>query len=314
MELVKMVTESKTDKDQKIIGIQSGKGGVGKTFIATSLGLTLSKLHSSVLIVDLDFGGANVHTALGVQPQIKNIRDYLENNVPLADLIMGTNFPKLSYIQGVWDSWSPINLNLFDEYKLISDLKQLQYDYIIIDFGAGSFDKLFNLYLECDERILISSPEPTCIEKNYRFIESYICQNLKTKSSPEAFSKMIQTLREFRHRTLDKPFSFKNYLKENEGLTLEPFNKLNREPIKLVMNGIRSQTISDLGYSIKSVCYKYYGLNINYVGYLEFDNSVWQSIKNREPVLVAQPFTPLAGQFLNIAKNLTESENLRAVV
>ncbi len=313
MELVNKIASPQTNK-KNIWAVQSGKGGVGKTFVTSSLALTLSKLQYNVLVIDLDLSGANIHTALGLNPSYLNLRHYLEGNKEISELVIPTPFPKLSYIQGIWDSWLPFNLGEFDEHKFIADLHKLNFDYILIDFGVGPFEKYYNLYLECDEKILVSSPEPTSIEKNYRFIESYICQNLKSKSTPEAFGKLISTLREFRHKTLDKPFSFKTYLKENEGLTLEPFNKLNREPIKLILNGIRSLSVADLGYSIKSVCNKYYGLNVEYIGFLEFDNSVWQSVKNREPVLISQPFTPVAGQFLNICKNLTEPENLRAVV
>ena len=312
MELVNKISSSETS-NKKIWAIQSGKGGVGKTFVSSSLALTLSKLQYNVLVIDLDLSGANIHTALGLNPSYLNLRHYLDGQKQLSELILPTTYPKLSYVQGIWDSWLPFDFESFDDQRFIQDLRGLNFDYILIDFGVGTFEKYFNLFRECDEKILVSSPEPTSIEKNYRFIESYICQNLKTKSTPEAFSKLISTLRDFRHKSLDKPFSFKTYLKENEGMTLEPFNKLNREPIKLIVNGIRSHSVSDLGYSIKSVCNKYYGLQIEYVGFLEFDNSVLQSIKNREPVLISQPFTPVAGQFLNICKNLTEPENLRAV-
>lgn len=312
MELVnKAATHSHQGKAPEIWAINSGKGGVGKTFITSSLGLTLSKLNYNVLIVDLDLSGANMHTALGLKPSHLNMRHFLDEQKSLSEIVIPTPFPKLSYIQGVWDLWVPFDLSKFDEFKMSAELKKLKYDYILVDFGVGPFEKFFNMFLECDQRIVVSSPEPTSIEKTYRFIESYICQNLKSKATPEAYHKLINTLRDFRHNVLDNPFSFKSYLKENDGLTLEPFNKLNREPLKLLINGIRSQSLMDLGYSMKSVCNKYYGLNVDYIGHIEFDNSVWQSVKNMEPVLIAQPFTPVAGQFLSICKYLADSKEIQ---
>ncbi|MCX7978519.1 MAG: ATP-binding protein, partial [Bdellovibrionaceae bacterium] len=62
------------------------------------------------------------------------------------------------------------------------------------------------------------------------------------------------------------------------------------------------------------VCDKYYDLKIDYAGSIDFDNAVWQSVRSREPVLLAQPFTPLAGQFLGICKHIVDQEELRAVV
>ncbi len=311
MELVNKISNSTNNDSPNIWAINSGKGGVGKTFITSSLALTLSKLNHTVLVVDLDLSGANIHTALGMKPSHMNLRHFLDGQKKLSEIIIPTPYPKLSYIQGVWDSWIPFDLSQLDEYRMTVELKKLKYDYILLDFGVGSFEKFFNIYLECDQRLLISTPEPTSIEKNYRFIESYICQNLKTKSTPEAYQKLIATLRDFRHNVLAQPFSFKSYLKENDGLTLEPFNKLNKEPIKLIINGIRSPALCDLGYSIKSVCKKYYDLNVDYIGHIDFDNSVWQSVSNMKPVLIAQPFTPVAGQFLTLCKYLTETRNLQ---
>ncbi len=65
---------------------------------------------------------------------------------------------------------------------------------------------------------------------------------------------------------------------------------------------------------MKSVCNKYYDLGIDYVGAIDYDNAVWQSIRSCEHVLVAQPFTVLAGQFLATCKQLIDPEDLRAVV
>ena len=77
------------------------------------------------------------------------------------------------------------------------------------------------------------------------------------------------------------------------------------------MNQTRSQLDEDLGYSIKSVCNKFYDLSVDFAGYVEYDNSVWQSVKNKESVLVEKPFTPIAGQVLSICKQIS-STNLHA--
>ncbi|HPE35715.1 MAG TPA: P-loop NTPase, partial [Spirochaetales bacterium] len=50
-----------------VIPVASGKGGVGKTVVAANLGLALSALGKTVVLVDLDLGGANLHTVLGVR-------------------------------------------------------------------------------------------------------------------------------------------------------------------------------------------------------------------------------------------------------
>lgn len=313
MELIQKIGAN-DDSGPKIWTVSSGKGGVGKTFVSTSLAFTLSKLGHSVVIADLDFSGANVHTALGLKPSHLNIRHYIEGVKSLSELVIPTPFPHLSYIQGYWDTWSPADTTNLNTANLVQDLKKLKADYIIIDTGSGAVEKYLELFKLADEKVLITSTEPTSVEKTYRYIENFICYSLKDKSTPEAFGSLIRTLRDYRQKILNKPFSFRSYLKESEGFTLEPFLALSRQPIRLVLNSVRSQSLVELGYSMKSVCYKYYDLNIDYTGGLEYDNAVWQSIKNREPVLIAQPFTPLAGQFLSMCKHLIDPDELRAVV
>lgn len=307
---------SNTDKgtDAKLWVVASGKGGVGKTFVSSSLGITLSKLGHSVVIVDLDLSGANIHTSLGIAPSHLNVRHFFEGVKTLQELVIPTPFPHLSYVQGFWDSWTPTDFSYAQIHNLIPELKKLRADYVIVDLGAGALEAHLQLFKAADEKFLITSPEPTSIEKTYRFIEAYMCHSLKENATPDAFGNMISTLRNHRQRTLEKPFSFRSYLKEQTGINYDFFEALSSTPVRLVMNSARSQSNTDLGHSIKSVCNKYYDLGIDYVGAIDYDNAVWQSIRAREHVLEAQPFTSLAGQFLGTCKQLIDPEELRAVV
>ncbi|QDK39465.1 P-loop NTPase [Bdellovibrio sp. NC01] len=298
----------------KVWVVASGKGGVGKTFVSSSLGITLSKLGHSVVVVDLDLSGANIHTTLGVNPSHMNIRHFFEGVKTLQEIVIPTQFANLSYVQGFWDSWTPIDFNSVQIANLIPEMKSLRADYVIVDLGAGALEPHLDLFKSADEKFLVTSPEPTSIEKTYRFIEAYVCHSLKQNATPDAYGQMISTLRSHRQRTLAKPFSFRSYLKEQEGFQYDFFETMSSNPVRLIVNSARSQTNMDLGHSIKSVCNKYYDLGLDYVAGIEFDNAVWQSVKGREHVLVAQPFTALAGQFLATCKQLIDPEELRAVV
>lgn len=302
------------NKDTKLWVVASGKGGVGKTFVSSSLGITLSKLGHSVVIVDLDLGGANIHTSLGLPPSNLNIRHFLEGDKGLQELVTATSFPKLSFIQGFWDSWTPTYFSHSQIERLLPQLRKINAEYVIVDIGAGAAESHLELFKAADEKFLITTPEPTSIEKNYRFIESFVCHSLKSNSTPDAYNSLISTLRDHRQGNLGKPFSFRSYLKNASNLNFDFFEGISSNPIRLIVNSARSQSNCDLGYSIKSVCNKYFDLNIDYTGSIDFDNAVWQSIQCRQHVFEAQPFTPLAGQFLSLCKTLIDPEELRAVV
>ena len=313
MRLHEMTVQKEKSKAQ-LWAVASGKGGVGKTFISASLGLTLSKLGHSVVIIDLDLTGANLHTALGVEPSHTSLRHYLEGSKTLSEALIPSPYPHLSYVQGFWDAWSPTEFSSGQVQKLISDIKDLSADFVLVDLGPGSTESHLQIFKAAQEKILITTPEPTSIEKTYRFIESFICHSIQDGSQPQAFAKMIKILRDHRQKVLGSHFSFRGYLKENPGFESNFFDSMTTSPVRLMINSSRSQSNIDLGYCMKSVCNKYYDLGIDYMGAVDYDNAVWQSVRNREPVLVAQPFTPLAGQFLTICKHLIDPSELRAVI
>ena len=289
----------------KLWAVGAGKGGVGKTFVASSLGITLSKLNHKVLLVDFDLTGANLHTTFGLSPSKNNLFSYFSGESKLEDLVQQTNIPKVFLLQGFWDSWSPADISLDQTKKIILDCQALPYDYVIFDLGAGAAHSHLEVFHQADERILISNSEPTCVEKNYRFIEAFICHSLKADATPEVIAKLQNSLRDYRATDKHGYFSFRKYLEASIGLQSEFFERIQRKPLRLIINESRSRLDQDLGYSVKSVCHKYFDFSIDYVGCIDFDNAVWQSVKGHEPVLIEKPFTPLAAQFLSVCKQLT---------
>jgi flagellar biosynthesis protein FlhG len=285
--------------------VSAGKGGVGKTFVTSSLGITLSKLNQKVCVVDLDSSGGNLHSVFGLPLSEKNLRQYFFENKKLTDLAVPTKIPHLSCIQGFWDTWSQTDLNQSQIKTFIKDIKESgKYDFVIVDTTAGAWLPQLELFNDADERFLVTNTEPTAVEKNYRFIESYLCFLLQKSFFKSDLSAAQKFLREFRSAAKKDFRTFRSVIEAQFGKPESIFAKFDENPIHLIVNATRSNLDEDLGHSIKSVVYKYFGLTMDYKGHIEYDNAVWQSVKNREPVLIEKPFTPLAGQFLTICKSL----------
>ncbi|GIL17278.1 MAG: hypothetical protein BroJett040_10290 [Oligoflexia bacterium] len=289
----------------KVWVVGAGKGGVGKTFFTSSLGITLSKLGFRVLLIDFDLAGANIHTSLGMPLNENNLSLYLEGKTNLNKLAQGTKIPRLSYIQGVWNEWMAHDLLKKDCKQLIEDARRLNYDFVLIDLGPGASSCHIDMFRNADEKILVTTPEPTSIEKTYRFIEALMCHELRESSTKEAYDFLLKNMKRYRSAEKTEHFSFRKYLSSHPGFSFDYFESFKQTPVRLAINCSRSRQDQDLGFSIKSVCTKYYDFPVDFIGSIDFDNAVWQSIRNREPVLIEKPFTPLAGQYLTIAKMLS---------
>ena len=69
---------------------------------------------------------------------------------------------------------------------------------------------------------------------------------------------------------------------------------------KLIINQARTQADIDIGFSMKIISKKYFGINLDYVGYLEYDATVWQSVKRKKPLILEFPSSALVKNFENI--------------
>ncbi|MDD6072066.1 MAG: MinD/ParA family protein [Clostridiales bacterium] len=156
----------------RVIAVTSGKGGVGKTSISVNLALQFQKQGKRVVILDADFGLANVEVMLGIRPQ-NNLADVVFNNCSIEDVItkgpMGIGF--ISGGSGVQDL---VSLDKTRLQKLIAQLVKLDslYDVVIIDTGAGISDSVIEFVLSSPEVLLVITPEPTSITDAYSLLKA----------------------------------------------------------------------------------------------------------------------------------------------
>lgn len=290
-----------------ICSIVSGKGGVGRSFITSSLGITFAKMGLNVVLLDFDFNGANLHSWLGQNPTVPTLGDYFKNeNLTLKDLLKPTVLDKLKIIHGFWPTWGFFNLNPELIAKCLSELKNLSADIVLIDLGAGLSPFQWELLKASDQKILITTPEPISIERTYRWVEKFVVQFLKERNK-ESFSEdgLFEHWKD-RIEKKHKLFQMREYIetefnKKKDPILKEGINSL-IGPLHMILNQSRSFEDEQLGTSIKSVFNKYYFTQLNCMGHIQYDNSVWQCARQKDPVLITQPYSPQVGQFMAIAK------------
>ena len=75
---------------------------------------------------------------------------------------------------------------------------------------------------------------------------------------------------------------------------------------KLIINQVRTQADIDIGFSMKSICKRYFSIDLDYIGYLDYDATVWQSVKKRRPLLMEFPNSRLVSNFDKIVHRLLD--------
>ena len=131
-------------KRKCIIPIASGKGGVGKTLVAVNLGIQMASKGKNTVIVDLDIGGSNLHTFMGMKSTRHGVGDFLVSHRRKAhtetfnDYRVQTRYENLQIVQG--DQMIPdvANISPSQKKRLLEQIRTLDNEVIILDLGAGS--------------------------------------------------------------------------------------------------------------------------------------------------------------------------------
>jgi flagellar biosynthesis protein FlhG len=163
--------EPKVQRPVRVIAITSGKGGVGKTNIATNLAYHLSQMNRKTLVLDADMGLANIDVVLGIAPKY-NLYHVLRGEKALCDVIVDGPggmkiLPATSGIQEMADLSRGEKLALLDELDGLGT----ELDFMLIDTAAGIAGNVIYFNVAAREIIVVVSPEPTSITDAYALIK-----------------------------------------------------------------------------------------------------------------------------------------------
>ena len=283
----------------KVWAIGGGKGGVGKSLMTANLSICLALMGYRVVAVDLDLGGANLHTCLGIPIPDKTLSDYFSKKVgALAELQTSTPIENLSIISGARDDVSIANIKQVQKTKILSTLGKLDADFVLLDLGAGTTQNTLDFFIAANQGILTALPEPTSIENTYRFIKSVYHRKIKMiKSLLEIGPLVDRAINANDQEEVGMADLVSNVSKINPGVGQKLKREIDCFRPKLIINQTRTQSDIDIGFSMSIICRRYFGIELNYVGNVEYDATVWQSVKKRRPLLMEFPNSELVNNF-----------------
>jgi len=288
-----LIAEKSDTPKCEIWAIGGGKGGTGKSFLTSNMGTYLSSIGKKVVLIDADLGGANLHSFLGVSKPQNSLSDFFERGFSLEDIIgyYGNGKGEFGLVTGDINSLDSDKIKYTQKLKLFRHIKQIPSDLVLIDLGAGSHYTAIDTFLLADKMIVVIVPEITSIENMYQFVKSVFFRKLKLSFAQRglrhAFLNMWKERSTYNIRNLGQFIDYLGKISHQYRSIIE--RTLNEFTINIVVNQARCDEDLLIGNSIKSVLLKYLGINSNYLGYIEYDDIVWNCIRKRQLLLQTHP-------------------------
>jgi flagellar biosynthesis protein FlhG len=155
----------------RILAITSGKGGVGKTFVAANLAAALVRQGERVLVLDADLGLANLDVVLNLVPKV-TLHDVFTGKTALDDAILPApgGFSVLLAGSGLVE-YSRLTGEVREQLLKIVEALTPRFDRILLDTGAGISDVVLFAVSLAHEVLVVATPEPTSMTDAYATIK-----------------------------------------------------------------------------------------------------------------------------------------------
>lgn len=166
---------------RKIV-VTSGKGGVGKTTVASSLAVALAKKGERVVLCDADLGLNNVDVVTGVENLVTyDLVDVIEGRCRAKQaLVLHPDIPNLHILTSSHSM--PERYVSPQPFKLVLDALSPQFDYILIDCPAGIDEGFHRAVAAANEAIVVTTPHISALrdaDKVITLLKSYALNGIR---------------------------------------------------------------------------------------------------------------------------------------
>jgi len=156
----------------RTLSITSGKGGVGKTTIATNMALHLAQKGKKVLILDGDLGMGNADIMFGIRTT-RTIHDVLTGDLPLSS-VLAEVAPGNWLIPGGSGILELQSLSDYQKRVLLDQVATLpqNFDFMIVDTAPGIDDNVLYLNAAVHQIAVVLTPDPASMADSYALSKS----------------------------------------------------------------------------------------------------------------------------------------------
>ncbi len=291
-----------------IIPVAGGKGGVGKSLFTANLAIALARLGEPTVAVDLDLGGSNLHTFLGLSNDHPGIGDFLvAREGELPDLLVDTGVPGLRFLPG--DGRTPFmaNIPFAQKSRLIQSLQSLQARYVLLDLGGGSSFNTLDFFGLAPRGLVITTPELPALMNLLSFLKNLVLRVIAREiARSEPAKEILEAARTAPMRapapTVEEMLGQIASLDPEVGQAVAQACRALRP--RLVFNMGESAEEIEVARHLETNLAQKLSLELDCFGFVCHDPMVRESIRRRIPLLEAFPESLAARGIGRIAERL----------
>ena len=291
----------------RVIPVGGGKGGVGKTFLVANLAARLAHDGYRVAAVDGDLEGANLHTCLGVPRPRCSLADFVaEREDDIAKLLLETPIENLQLIVATASNLATPQPSQARRVRLVRALRRIPADFVLVDLGAGTHPAVMDYFMIGEDGVVVITPEPTSVENAYAFLRAAFYRRLRLAMvSHDVRTVVTLAMDERNERGIRTPIDLLREIQAIDSVEGARFVETMRafRP-RIIVNEVRTAEDIKLGFSVRSVCRKYFGIDAEYLGYINHDEAARRSVRERRPVVAAHPRSDVSIYIARIARKL----------
>lgn len=139
----------------RVIGVLSGKGGVGKSTIAMNLALALKRFGKNVTLVDCNLSTPHLSYYLGTSDYNWTINDVLNEKKELSSALYNYNGIKYLPASVKFDDLLGVQMSKFKKAFSKIDKKT---DFVILDAAPGLGKEALSIMDACNEVVFVTMP------------------------------------------------------------------------------------------------------------------------------------------------------------
>ena len=291
-----------------IVAVGGGKGGVGKSLISSGIATALALKGWSTVCVDLDLGGANLHTFFGLRSAERGIGDFLfrPSSRNLDDYGVGCDVPNLKLIPGGGFIPGIANLYYFQKLKILRGLKRLDYEFVVLDLGAGTNYNVIDFFSITKSGIVVTNPEPTAILNAYEFIKNVLFRIFSRSFKQGHLALEIIEAHKFGENQ-QQGSSVRDLLDQLYQVDQEAGDKISAicrefKPC-LVLNMVKSKEHSKaVASNLIDICKNFLDIELRYLGAVPRDDVVSKELVRLKNIVISSPEARATKAILDLAE------------